>query len=172
LINNKLIDNIVKEYDIDFEVLYECIAHACRKLYGVIEILTVEEKSIEGFIVNKDGWIEKKEIKITNNGMVKIVKETIKEIGVVTREDIKVLENMSYKSVLNLLEKDIETISKSPIKLRVLSTRSLSDKEIKSHNGAKLFVIVRASRFLNPSEKRYFKLKSESLKKGVVFVLG
>lgn len=171
MINNPLISNIVDDFDIDRESFYECLAQACRKLYGVLEVESFNESEISTFVIGGDGFLAKKTIQLTKSGMTRIVKETMKQIESIRNEDKRVLEMFSYKSVISLLEADLLTISKSPVLFRVISTRALSDKEKRTNIGINVFVIVRSSRYLNAAELRYFSQKSLTLMKGVVFVL-
>lgn len=171
MIDNPLMTAIASEYDLDVETFYECIAHACRKLYGVLEIDQFYEDKISVFTVGQNGFLTKKTINITKSGMQRIIRETIHLIESIKNENKKNLEMFSYKSVLSLLETDLFTISKSKITFRIISQRPLNDKEKKANPDIEFFIVVRASRYLNAPEKRYFHEKSSSLKKGVKFVL-
>ena len=171
MINNFFTEAIRQEYSIDNELLIECVASACRALYNIIEIVNISEHSIDAFDLTKEGLLKKKIIKITKMGRQRIVKETIKEIDKATTENKNILEMLSYTSVINLLEADIYSISRAPIKFKVISTRSLSQKEIEANTGINIYVIVRPSRYLNKAEARYFRLKAAQLKQGVMFVL-
>lgn len=171
MVNNPLISKIVDDFDIDRESFYECLAQACRKLYGVLEVESFNENEISTFVVGGDGFLAKKMIRLTKSGMTRVVKETVKQIEIVRNEDKRVLEMLSYKSVISLLEADLFTITKSPVKFRVISSRALNDKEKKTNMEINIFVIVRSSRYLNAAELRYFSQKSLTLKKGVMFVL-
>lgn len=171
LIDNPAITSIASEYDLDIETFYECLAHACRKLYGVLEIDRFEDDKIMAFSVGHNGFLIEKTINITKSGMQRIIRETILLIESIKNEKKKNLEMFSYKSVLSLLETDLFTISKSKVSFKIISQRSLNEKEKKSNPGVDLFIVVRANRYLNAPEKRYFQEKSSSLKKGVKFVL-
>jgi hypothetical protein len=171
LVDNPLIGKIVDDFDIDRETFYECLVQACRILYGILEIENFSVDEINSFVINSDGHLVKKIIRITKSGMTRIVKETVRQIEFIKNEDKSVLQMLSYKAVLTLLESDLFTISKSKVTMRVISLRLLSDKEKKSHPGINLFVIIRSSRYLNDAELRYFSQKSCTLKKGVIFVL-
>lgn len=171
MVNNFFTESISQEYSIDNELLIECIASACRTLYGIIEIVNICEDSIDAYDLTKEGLLKKKIIKISQLGRQRIVKETIKEITKATMEDKSVLEMLSYSSVIDLLEADIFSISRVAVKFKVISSRPLSQKEIASNPEIKIFVVVRASRYLNKAESRYFRLKAAQLKQGVKFVL-
>lgn len=171
MINNPIIATIASEYDIDIETFYECIAHACRKLYGVIEVDRVGDSEIHAFAIGRNGFLIKKTINITKSGMQRIIRETISIIESIKNESKKDLEMFSFKSVIALLETDLFTISKSAVSFKIISQRYLNEKEKKVNPEIGIFVIVRASRYLNAPEKRYFQEKSTNLKKGVRFVL-
>ena len=171
MIFNPHVEQIAKEYNLDMETLHECIANSCRKTFGLLEVREIREVCINAYSLGEDGKIHQKEINITKAGMKRLIKGIALEIESITLEDKKVLEMLSYKSVLTHLEKDIESISKSKVSLRVIGVRMLTDKEKKKNTSVDIFVIVRADRYLTPAENKYFSLKSTALKQRTSFVL-
>jgi hypothetical protein len=171
LIKNKQILKIIGEYDIDYESLCECVATACRKLYGVLEVDAIQDGEIFAFTIGQDKKLMQKRLKLTKSGMTKVIKESIKEIEAIQMGEDYVSKMLSYKTMLSLLEADILSISKKPVKFKILSTRKLYKQEQEKHPNLNLIIVVRADRFLEPGELRFFTTKSSLLKNGVLFVL-
>lgn len=171
MINNKSILKILDEYDIDYEGLCECVAITCRKLYGVVEVGQIQDGEILAFTIGADMKLAQKSLKLTTTKMLQVIKGTIKEIEL-SRQDIgNVSKMLSYKPLLDILESDIFNLSKKKVSFKILSSRELYKKEKIVHPHLKQIVIVRANRFLEESERKFFTAKTSLLKQGVLFVL-
>lgn len=168
--NAAKLEILAKEYELDMETLFECLAQACRTLYGVVEIDSFLETKFLAFELDAQNKIIQKEMRLTKEGIKRIIKETSKNIMNIKIEEEKASRIVSYTNAINLLASDISSISKEEVSLKTISVREMNEKE-KTKYRASYYAVVRASRYLVDAERQYFYERTKNLKKGVIFVL-
>lgn len=168
--NSAKLELLAKEYELDMEILFECLAQACRTLYGVVEIDSFHETKFFAFELDVENKIVQKEMRLTKEGIKRIIKETSRNIMKIKAEEEKASRTVSYTNAINLLAFDISSISKEEVFLKTISVREMNEKE-KTKYKANYYAVVRASRYLVDAEKEYFYERTKNLKKGVIFVL-
>lgn len=168
--DKKRLMQLANEYEVDYETLFECFAHACRTLYGVVEIDKYENDEIVAFDIDINKTLKIKKIRVTRVGMKRIIKETTRNIHEFKNSEGDIPKPLTFNTAINALAQDITKMTKEEVLMRVISVRELSEKE-KHKYKLQYFAIVRANRFLSESEKKYFIERTKNLKKGVSFVL-
>lgn len=174
MVETQMDDNKIRvlanEYGIDYEVLIECLAQACRKLYGILEIDEFKDGYLIAYEINNQKRIVQKQIRLTNAGMTKIIKETARNVDEVKSGQDNTPKLLIFSESIRAIALDIARGSKTETKLDIISVREMSEKE-KVKFRAQYYVVVRANRYLSADEKNYFMGRTKNLKQGVIFVL-
>lgn len=170
---NELLESFVFEYGIEKDELFEYFAKACREKYGVVNIIGINEYSIFG-LKFKDKFLVPNTIKLTQKGAEDICKKVVFYIN----EDIKNESNTSglearCSEILEQIKSEYLQVSDGAVDFKIISIRPLNKKEKSKPENRNIawFIIVRASKYLQPAEKMYFKKRTSMLKPDIRFVL-